>query len=178
MTRVVVGTRWTAPLALVALIALVCGSLIWRYHAAERDADAQARLALVISTFNDTVDSRSGKEGFERVIREAAGIQHEFGGSREAQLAQYYIAISEEHLGRTENAVRAFEALIRDGDSVMKPLAQFALGTLYQNHRDTSRAIEIYDDLVQSGAYKPHHGSPAPGAGATAAPHAATHPGS
>lgn len=154
--------RRVVLVALVALSTLVIASVAWIYRSSQRDADAQARFALVMSTFDESVGTTLGKKGFEQVIADAQKIRDEYGSSPVAQLAQYYIAISEESLGNTDRSVRHLEELIRDGTPVMKHLAQLALGTIYGNHGDTERAMEVYRQLEKGGAYivgESHSGS-------------------
>ena len=144
--------------ALIALSTVVTTSVAWSYYSAQREAAAQARLAQVIHAFNQTVINKSGKEGFERVVVEARKIHDEYGASPAGRLAQYYLAISEESLGHTDRCVRNLEELILEGDPVMKPLAQLALGELYRNHGDTQKAMAIHKELEESGGYSRHGG--------------------
>jgi predicted negative regulator of RcsB-dependent stress response len=149
--------------ALIALAIVVTTPVAWSYYSSQREAAAQARLAQVIHTFNQTVNSRSGKdakEGFERVVVEARKLQDEYGSSPAARLAKYYLAISEENLGHTDRCIQNLEELIREGDPTMKPLAQFALGGLYKNHGDMQKAMAIHKQLEESGAYNRHAAHP------------------
>ena len=133
---------------------------------AQRNAAARARVASVIRSFDETV--RPGtpfqKEGLERIVIEARKITDEYGSAPDAQLARYYLAMSEERLGRTDKSVQHLQDLIRDGDPTMKPLAQVALGELYRNHGDTTRATVVYKDLEEGGALSRHasHGGKRP----------------
>jgi predicted negative regulator of RcsB-dependent stress response len=138
--------------SLIALSTLLLTTFAWSYYSSQRDAAAQARLSHLISAFNQTVSDKSAKDGFERIIIEAQKIKDESGSPPVAQLAQYYIAISEESLGNTDRSVQHLRDLIRDGDPIMKSLAQFALGAIYRNHNDTQRAMEVYRELEASGA--------------------------
>jgi predicted negative regulator of RcsB-dependent stress response len=145
---------------IVALIALslLTTTVAWSYYSAQREAAARARVAQVIRAFDEavTAGNKSEKEGLERIIIEARKITDEYGSSPDAQLARYYVAISEERLGHTDRAVQPLRDLIRDGDPMMKPLAQFALGAIYRNHGDTPGARGVYKDLEESGALARH----------------------
>jgi predicted negative regulator of RcsB-dependent stress response len=138
--------------AVIALATVLLANYAWSYYSSQRDADAQARFSQVISAFNK-IGTRSDKEGFERIIVEARKIKDEYGSSSVATLAQYYIAISEERLGNTDQAVQNLQDLIQHGDPMMKNLARFALGAIYKNHGDNRRAMESYKQLEESGAY-------------------------
>jgi len=142
--------------AIVAVIALagLTAPFARSYYLAQRNAAARARVAQVVRAFDEAVraGSKSEKEGLERIIIEARKITDEYGSSPDAHLARYYIAMSEERLGRTDRSVQQLRDLIRDGDPTMKPLAQFALGAIYRNHGDTARALVVYTELEESGA--------------------------
>jgi predicted negative regulator of RcsB-dependent stress response len=139
--------------AAIALATLLTANFAWSQYSSQREADARARFALVMSAFTQAVSTKSDKAGFERVIVEAQKIKDEYKSSSVAPLAQYYIAISEENLGNTDKAVQNLQELIRDGEPTMKYLAQFALAAIYRNHGDTKRALEVYRDLEESGVY-------------------------
>jgi predicted negative regulator of RcsB-dependent stress response len=137
----------------LAVGAVLVANFAWSQYSAQRDADARARFALVMSAFTQAVSQKSANEGFERVIIEAQKIRDEYPSSPVDQLARYYIAISDENLGNTERSVQHLRELIRDGDPTMKYLAQFALAAIYRNHGDTKRAMDVYKDIEESGVY-------------------------
>jgi predicted negative regulator of RcsB-dependent stress response len=143
-----------AIVTLIALSTLLITPFARSYYSARRDAAAHARFGQVIRDFDETVTvgNKSEKERLERIIIEARKITDEYGSSPDAQLARYYVAISEERLGNTDRSVQHLRELIRDGDPMMKPLAQFALVAIYRNHGDTPRAMVAYKDLEASGA--------------------------
>jgi predicted negative regulator of RcsB-dependent stress response len=146
------GSRRNAIVGgLSALVAVLAGGGVWRYSAAwQREAEAKARMSGLIDRFQSIAHDR---EGFERVITEAQEIRARYPASPEARLARYYMAISEESLGRTDRSMEHLEALIAEGDVLMKPLAQFALGRIYTNHGDNARAMATFKQLEEGGAY-------------------------
>jgi hypothetical protein len=146
---------------LIALSALVITPLAQSYYSAQRNAAARARVAQVISAFEETVRAGqpSEQEGLERILIEVRKITDAYGSSPDAQLARYYAAICEERLGHTDRSVQHLQDLIRDADPMMKPLAQFALGELYRHHGDTARAMVVYKDLEEGGALVRHGGA-------------------
>jgi predicted negative regulator of RcsB-dependent stress response len=152
-----IGGRRKAVLSLVALLVVLAAGGVWSYSSAsKREAEAKARMSDLIDRFQIVASRR---EGFEGVITEAQEIRARYPASPEARLARYYMAISEESLGRTDRSMEHLEALITEGDVLMKPLAQFALGRIYSIHGDTPRAMAIFKQLEESGAYSvsAHH---------------------
>ena len=156
LTGLVRARRKGAIVALVALSTVLTTAVASSYYSSQRETAAQARLAQVIRAYNQAVIQKSGKEAFERVIVEARKIREEYSPSPSARLAHYYLAISEENLGRSDRCEQNLQELIREGDPLMKPLAQFALATLYRNHGDTQKALEMFKQLEASGAYFKH----------------------
>ena len=151
VVRLFGGRRRASLSGLVALLALLAAGGVWSYSSVwKREAEAKARMSDLIERFQTVAPRR---EGFEGVITEAQEIRARYPRSPEARLARYYIAISEESLGRTGRAKGELEALIAEGDTLMKPLAQFALGRIYSNHGDTAGAMAIFKQLEESGAY-------------------------
>jgi predicted negative regulator of RcsB-dependent stress response len=142
--------------ALVILSFFLMLNFASSYYSSQRNAAAQARLSQVITTFTNTANGRIGKEGYEQTIAQAKKIKDEYGSSPAGRLAQYYIALSEENLGQTANAIRDLQELIHGNDATMKALAQFALGSLYKNHGENEKALQVYKELDESGAYIKH----------------------
>lgn len=149
-----------AALAVLSLVVVVVTSVSCRDGAAARDAQARMRFSQVISDFNQSVGDRSNKAAFRRVVADAQKIRDEYPTSQSAQLAQYYIAVSEEFLGNSDQCEQNLRELIRNGDRVMKPIAQFALGALYRNHGESDRAMQVYGELEASGALSVHEHHP------------------
>jgi tetratricopeptide (TPR) repeat protein len=68
-------------------------------------------------------------------------------------IAQYYIALSNEGLGDTAKAIQNLQDVINRGDADIKGVAQFALGGIHKKHGEPQKAIEVYKQLYDSGAY-------------------------
>ena len=147
--RFIAAPPKTVLIGLAAVAAALVATVGWTYDSWRREADAKSRLSAVIDSFQIAAP---GREGFERIIADAQKIRADHPRSSEARLAQYYIAVSEESLGNTKESVEHLQALIGQGDPVMKPLAQFALATIYANHGDETRAMEVYRQMEQDGA--------------------------
>src|SRR5919198_5995739 len=86
----------------------------------QQPVDAQAQLSIVISTFNDRKTFKSDNVRYERTIAEARTVKARYGSLPAGQIAQYYIALSEDNLGHTDKAVQELEELIQIADPTMK----------------------------------------------------------
>jgi tetratricopeptide (TPR) repeat protein len=161
--RFAASSRQPFLVALIGLPTLLATALGWSRQSAKRDdADANAKLEKVISAFNTAAQNKADRRAFEPILREAQSIRDQYRPSPSSRLAWYYVAMCEERLGHLDRAVRSLEGLIRESDPMMKPLAQLALATLYKNHGDGPRAIEIYKELDKNTKYS-KHGNHQPG---------------
>jgi len=124
----------------------------WRTYAAGRDSGAQKQLGAVINAFHDPT-VKVDKERFEKTIAEAQKTMSSYGSTHAASMAQYYMALSQNGLGDQPNAVKNLEEVISRGDTEVKPVAQFALASIYKQHGELQKAIDILKQLDTAGTY-------------------------
>jgi len=137
---------------LVVLLVLAAGFFGWRYYSSSKNAAAQGQLANVISAFQDTT-VKEDKERFEKTIVAAQKTMADYSGSKAASLAQYYMALSQDGLGDMPNAVKNLEEVIARGDSDTKPIAQFALASVYKRNNELQKAVDVLKQLDASGGF-------------------------
>lgn len=135
----------------VVLAVIVAGIIGWNYYSTRRTANAQNELGQAINLFNDT--SKPEKERYESALVQAQKTYQAYPSLPAGKIAQYYMALSQDGLGNTDEAVQNLQEVIQDADPGMKAVAQFALGTIYKKHGDNQKAIEIYKQLYDSGGY-------------------------
>ena len=137
-----------------ALIVLALGGAFfgWRYYASSRNAAAQKELSNVILAFQNPA-IKEDKERFEKTIVAAQKAMADHSSTSSASLAQYYLALSQDGLGDMPNAVKNLEEVIARGDANAKPIAQFALASVYKRHGDFQKAIDVLKQLETSGGY-------------------------
>jgi len=137
---------------LVVLLVLAAGFFGWRYYSSSKNAAAQGQLANVISAFQDTT-VKEDKERFEKTIVAAQKTMADYSGSQAASLAQYYMALSQDGLGDMPNAVKNLEEVIARGDSDTRPIAQFALASVYKRNNELQKAVDVLKQLDASGGF-------------------------
>ena len=137
---------------LVVLLVLAAGFFGWRYYSSSKNAAAQGQLANVISAFQDTT-VKEDKERFEKTIVAAQKTIADYPGSQAASLAQYYMALSQDGLGDMPNAVKNLEEVIARGDSDTRPIAQFALASVYRRNGELQKAVDVLKQLDASGGF-------------------------
>ena len=134
------------------LLVLAAGFFGWRYYSSSKNAAAQGQLANVISAFQDTT-VKVDKERFEKTIVAAQKTMADYPASQAASLAQYYMALSQDGLGDMPNAVKSLEEVIARGDSDTKPIAQFALASVYKRNGELQKAVDVLKQLDASGGF-------------------------
>jgi predicted negative regulator of RcsB-dependent stress response len=134
----------------IIVLALVGAFFGWRYYSTSRNAAAQKELSNVIVAFHE---AKPEKERFEKTIVAAQKTMADFPSSSSATLAQYYLALSQDGLGDTPNAIKNLEEVIGRGDSDKKAVAQFALAGVYKRHGELQKAIDVLKQLEASGGY-------------------------
>ena len=137
--------------AAVVLAVVIAGIFGWNYYSTRRMANAQNELAQAINFFNDT--TKPEKERYEKALAQAQKTYQAYSSLPAGKIAQYYMALSQDELGNTNEAVQNLQGVIQDADPGTKAIAQFALGTIYKKHGDNQKAIEIYKQLYDSGGY-------------------------
>jgi predicted negative regulator of RcsB-dependent stress response len=137
---------------LVVLLVLAAGFFGWRYYSSSKNAAAQGQLSNVISAFQDTT-VKADKERFEKTIVAAQKTMADYPASQAASLAQYYMALSQDGLGDMPNAVKNLEEVIARGDSDTRPIAQFALASVYKRNNELQKAVDVLKQLDASGGF-------------------------
>ena len=135
-----------------ALLVVVLAIIGWNILASNRNAAAQTQLSAAIAAFNDTT-IKSDKERYDRAMAEAQKTVAAYGALPAGIIAKYYIALSQDGLGNTANAVKNLEEVIARGDANIRPVAQFALAGLYKRHGELQKAIDTLKPLHDSGAF-------------------------
>jgi predicted negative regulator of RcsB-dependent stress response len=134
------------------LLVLALAFLGWRYYSASRNAAAQAQLGEVIDIFRDSAITVE-KEKFEKTAAAAQKTIDSYGSSPAGTIARYYLALSQDGLGNTADAVKNLQQVIDGGDAEHKPVAQFALAQIHSRHGEFQKAIDVLKQLEQSGGF-------------------------
>ena len=151
LTGVVIVWKNEIIIGASALLLIVLGIVGWNIYSSRRNASAQSQLAQAIQIFDDT--TRPDKERYEQTIAEARKTYDKYRSLPTGAIAEYYIAMSEDGLGQTPKAIEDLQQTIQRGDPGIKAVAQFALAGVYGRHGETKKAIELYKQLYDSGAY-------------------------
>jgi len=141
----------TTAVTVAAVLAIVVFG--YGYYRSNRNANAQVQLSQAINTFNDTVNIKSDKERYEKTIVEAQKTYDQYRSLPIANIALYYVALSQEGLGDTAKATQTLQHVAEVGDPSIKGVAQFATGAIYKKHGETQKAIDVYKQIYDRGGY-------------------------
>src|SRR5215510_2985580 len=138
-TDMVIARKREVTMGLAAVAVLIIAIFGWSYYSARRNAAAQAQLSQAIATYNDNVNIKSDKERYEKTIVEAQKTHDQYRSSPIANIALYYVALSQEGLGDTAKATQTLQHVAEAGDPSIKGVAQFATGAIYKKHGETQK---------------------------------------
>lgn len=138
--------------AVVVVAVLATG---WTLYARNRSETAQVALGNVIRVYHDIASYESEVARFQATLNAAREVEAAYGGLQAGRIASYYEALAHAGLGEDEEAVEILEALASSADPTIRPVAAFALGQNLRKQGELDRAIEVYQDLLDSGEYSP-----------------------
>jgi len=139
-------------IGVAAILVLVLAFMGWRAYSARRDAAASAQLAVAIAAFDDPT-ARGDKAHFEKAAAEAQKTIDSYGSTASGSIARYYLAMSQEQLGKTADAQKNLQDAIDRGDKSIQGIATFALAHIEAQHNEIPKAIERLNKLYSSGDY-------------------------
>lgn len=160
--------------AVVALLVIICGIIIYNNHKAGKLREAQTAMQtpeLNMQLGMTEVQQASGLFGqqlFEQALNgDSAGttkgflkIADEFSSTKAGNLANLYAGLCYAHLDKWEDAVKYLEAYDDADDMLISPAALGALGNAYAHVNQLDKAVstltkaaEKADNIMQSPIY-------------------------
>ena len=122
-------------IAVVAVIAIVAGAILLNnYYFEPRANEASTELAKSQELF-DQQQYDKALTGFQKVAAD-------YGSTDAGNLAQLYIGLCQANLGKWQEAVNALESFSGQGDQMISPAAEGALGNAYANLKQLDKAVE------------------------------------
>jgi len=96
------------------------------------------------------------KNKFQDAAKKLAEVAHNFSRTRPGQVARYYVGLSQERLGRYDEAQKALKELEAGGNEELAALARFQLAEVYDRMGKGEDAVKIYRQLAdKSGTLVP-----------------------
>lgn len=130
-------------LIILAVIAIIVGGYLafQRFYVAPMEEEVKSQMFTAeryfeIDSFNLALYGDGAELGFIDIIED-------YGITKSANLAHYYVGISFLHLGEYENAIEYLKMFDSD-DKLVGPLALSAIGDAYRELEDYKEALSFY----------------------------------
>lgn len=129
--------KYKKPLiiGIIALIVIVVGAILLNnYYFAPRQNEASTELAKAQELF--------GSEQYDKALASFQKVASDYSSTDAGNLAQLYIGLCQANLGKWQEAVDALESFSGQGDQMISPAAEGALGNAYANLKQYDKAVE------------------------------------
>lgn len=151
-------------LILVIVIAAIiaCGIFGWRFYSQRQSVKAEAEFndalviyeALVVGPGqppqpNEITYSEASKK-FQDALVKFQQVIRQYPGTRSAQLAKYYSALCEEHLGKNPQAIKDLTEIESGADHDFAAMARFELAQIYDQIGKSDQAVQLYNELLSN----------------------------
>ena len=128
--------------AVVAVIVIVAGAILLNnYYFVPRANEASTELAKSQDLFN--------QQQYDKALVGFQKVASDYSSTDAGNLAQLYIGLCQANLGKWQEAVNALEAFSGQGDQMISPAAEGALGNAYANLNQLDKAVEHLKKAAQ-----------------------------
>ena len=125
----------TIIIAVAAVIIVVVGAILFKnYYLAPRANEASTELAKSQELFQ--------QEQFDKALVGFQKVAADYSSTDAGNLAQLYIGLCQANLGKWQEAVNALESFSGQGDQMISPAAEGALGNAYANLNQLDKAVD------------------------------------
>ena len=122
-------------IAVVAVIAIVVGAILFNnYYLEPRANEASTELAKSQELFD--------QQQYDKALAGFQKVASDYSSTDAGNLAQLYIGLCQANLGKWQEAVNALESFSGQGDQMISPAAEGALGNAYANLKQLDKAVE------------------------------------
>ena len=121
--------------AVVALVVIVAGAILLNnYYFEPRANEASTELGKSQELFD--------QQQYEKALTGFQKVAADYSSTDAGNLAQLYIGLCQANLGKWQEAVNALEQFSGQGDQMISPAAEGALGNAYANLNQLDKAVE------------------------------------
>jgi predicted negative regulator of RcsB-dependent stress response len=154
-------THKTTLIYAVVVAAIVAGAIFgWRFYSQRQSVKAEAEFGDAMQVYqapvvapgqpplpNEITYSDSAKK-FEDALKKFDSLAQRYPRTRSGQLAKYYSALCETHLGQNAQAISTFSEVEHGPDRDFAALARFELAVIYDQTGKPDQAVQLYNQLV------------------------------
>lgn len=149
-------------LAVVIAAIIVGGVLGWRFYSQRQSVKAEAEFNDALVTYeapvvapgqppqpNEMTYSDANKKLQDALVKFAVVIK-QYPGTRSGQLAKYYSALCEQHLGKTTQAIADLSGIENGSNQDFAAMARFELAQIYDQTGKSAQAVQLYNQLLSN----------------------------
>jgi len=152
--------RNTLVISVVAAVLVIGAAAGGWYYLNAQDQKASLDLTVAVRTMDtqlrapgtpeqpDFPTFTSGRERSEAARKQFQAIIDKYPHTHTADMAHYFLAVSEKDLGDNAAAERDFKVVVSKGNKEVASLAKDALAALYADTSRTKDAIALYQELM------------------------------
>jgi tetratricopeptide (TPR) repeat protein len=152
--------RNTVMIASLVAIVVIGAAVGGWYYLNTQDQKASLDLSIAVRTMEtqlrapgtpeqpDFPTFTSAKDHSEAARKQLQAIVDKYPHTRSADMAHYFLAVTEKNLGDNASAERDFKEVISKGNKELSSVAKDALAALYADTNRTKDAIALYQDLM------------------------------
>jgi tetratricopeptide (TPR) repeat protein len=152
--------RNTVMIASLVAIVVIGAAVGGWYYLNTQDQKASLDLSIAVRTMEtqlrapgtpeqpDFPTFTSAKDRSEAARKQLQAIVDKYPHTRSADMAHYFLAVTEKNLGDNASAERDFKEVISKGNKELSSVAKDALAALYADTNRTKDAIALYQDLM------------------------------
>lgn len=147
---------------ILVTIAVVVGVAIvgWRFYSERQTVKASAALDDAMKIYEARIRAPGEptepgeatyieeKNKYEDAVKKFADVARSYPRTRPGQVARYYAALCQEHLGRYDEAQKTLKELEGSGNEDFAALARFQQAEIYDRTGKTDEAIKLYRQLA------------------------------
>ncbi len=152
--------RSTLIISMVAAIVIAAAAIGGWYYLSAQDEKASLELTQAVRTLDtqlrapgtpvqpDFPTFTSSAERADVAKKQFQAIVNKYPHTRTADMAHYFLGVTEVDLSDNASAERDFKAVASNGNKQVASLAKDALAALYANTNRTKEAAAIYQELI------------------------------
>jgi tetratricopeptide (TPR) repeat protein len=160
--EVVLSHKLTLVYVVIAALIIGGGIFGWRIYAQRQSVKAEAAFSDAMQTYqavvvgpgqppqpNEISYSDESKK-FQDALKKFQVVAKDYPRTHIGELAQYYRALCEEHLGQNAQAISSLMQPEKSSDHDFAAMARFELAEIYDKTGKSQQAVQLYNELLQN----------------------------
>jgi hypothetical protein len=148
--------------SIIVTLAVVVGLAVvgWRFYSERETVKASAALDDAMRVYEARIRAAgepaepaeltyvAERNKYEDATKKFLSVAESYGRTRPGQVARYYAALSQQRLGRSDEAVKQLKELESGGTDELAALARFQLAEIYDKTGKPDEAVKLYRQLA------------------------------